>query len=162
MKKIDKNKVLLGVAIILWSLIGSYYIQPLIHGNQNAINVIVTMFTVLAGFLIAIITLIGDPKSLPSGSWRKAELAYERTHNRLVRHKFLFKLYLLTLALIFLAFVLKDQLTMYQNIIEYIYVFMTLAAFMLSLKLPSSLMTIQQERIEHEINERRREAGIKD
>ncbi|PKG73159.1 hypothetical protein CXF86_19100 [Shewanella sp. GutCb] len=161
MKKVDKEKVLLAVAIVLWSLIGSYYIQPLVHNNQHAINVIVTVFTVLAGFLIAIITLIGDPKSLPSGSWQKAELAYKRTHNRLVRHKLLFQLYLLTLALIFISFVLKDQLARYQYIIEYIYIFMTLTAFILSLKLPSSLLDIQQERIEHEIDERREKEGIK-
>lgn len=162
MSKIDRHKITFSLAVLLWSCIGSYYGQPLIHGNQDAINIIVTMFSILAGFLVAIITLVGDPKSLPSGSWQKAELGYKRTYNRLVRHKWLFKLYLTTLACVFLSVLLKDKLQDYQIIIERIYLAFALAAFIFSIKLPSTLMVIQQERIEHEINERRKSEGIKD
>lgn len=162
MNKIDRHKITFGIAVLLWSCIGSYYGQPLIHGNQDAINIIVTMFSILAGFLVAIITLVGDPKSLPSGNWQKAQLGYTRTYNRLVRHKWLFKLYLTTLALVFLSVLLKDKLQDYQLIIERIYLALALAAFVFSLRLPSTLMIIQQERIEHEINERRKQEGIEE
>jgi len=161
MNKIDRHKITFGFAVLLWSCIGSYYGQPYIHGNQDAINIIVTMFSILAGFLVAIITLVGDPKSLPSGGWQKAQLGYKRTYNRLTRHKWLFKLYLTTLAFIFISILLKDKLKDYQQLIEYLYLFLAIAAFIFSLRLPSTLMIIQQERIEHEINERRRQEGIK-
>ncbi|NKF51381.1 hypothetical protein G3R49_12515 [Shewanella sp. WXL01] len=160
MSSIDGQKVSLAIAVILWSILGSYFAQPLVHGNDSATTLIVTVFTVLAGVLMAVITLIGDPKSLPSGSWRKAELAYQRTYNRLMRHKWLFLLYLWVLALIFLSILFKGKLANYQSVIEYIYLFLANVAFILSLRLPSSLLAIQLERIEYEIEQRRKDAGI--
>lgn len=161
-KKLDNQKLKLGAAILLWSALASYYGQPLIHGNQDAVNIIVTMFSILAGFLVAIITLVGDPKSLPSGGWQKAQLGSELTYVRLNRHKLLFKLYLLTLAFVFISMLLKNKLSDYQAIFEHIYLFLACSAFLISFKLPASLMQLQQERIEHEINERRANEGIKD
>ena len=46
---------------------------PLIYENGDAINILVTVYTVLAGFLVAIIAILGDPVLIPSGDWREAE-----------------------------------------------------------------------------------------
>ena len=161
-QELDREKIKLATAVLLWSGLASHFGQPLIHGNQDAINVIVTMFSILAGFLVAIITLVGDPKSLPSGSWQKAQIGSELTYNRLNRHKLLFKLYLSTLAFIFISMLLQEKLTEYQPIIEYIYLYLACTAFLISFKLPTSLMQLQKERIEHEMAERRYKEGIKD
>lgn len=159
-REIDKGKVKYAVCITLWSGLASYYGQPLIHGNQEAVNVIVTVFSILAGFLVAVITLVGDPKSLPSGSWQVARLGSELTYNRLIRHKWLFKAYLITLFLIFISIVVKKQFPSVQVIIEYIYMFFATISCFLSFKLPAALMELQKERIEHEIEERRKSEGI--
>ncbi|CAA0111670.1 Uncharacterised protein [BD1-7 clade bacterium] len=159
-QNIDREKIKEAIAIILWSGWGAYHFQPLIHGNQDAINVIVTMFSILAGFLVAVITLIGDPKSLPSGSWQKARLGSELTYNRLTRHKWLFKTYLATLALIFVSMLMKKKLQDFQCYVEYGYLFLAISAFVMSFRLPASLMHIQRERIEAEIKERREQEGI--
>lgn len=162
-KKIDWDRLKFGFCVFLWSLLGSFYGQPLIHENQDAVNVIVTVFSILAGFLIAVITLIGDPKALPSGSWQIARLGSSRTYNRLIRHKWLFILYLVTLFLIFLSILLKkSSLGILLYLIEYIYTFLSCFAALLSFKLPSSLIELQRERIEQEISERRRAEGIDD
>lgn len=161
-REIDKEKVKYGVCITLWSVLASYYGQPLTHGNQEAINVIVTVFSILAGFLIAVITLVGDPKSLPSGSWQVARLGSELTYNRLIRHKWLFKAYLITLFLIFISIVVRNRLPSAQVVIEYIYMFFASVSCFLSFKLPAALMELQQERIEHEIEERRKNEGIEE
>jgi hypothetical protein len=161
-REIDKEKVKYGVCITLWSGLASYYGQPLVHGNQDAINVIVTVFSILAGFLVAVITLVGDPKSLPSGSWQVARLGSELTYNRLIRHKWLFKAYLVTLFLIFVSIVIKNRFPSAQVVIEYIYMFFAAVSCFLSFKLPAALMELQQERIEHEIEERRKNEGIQD
>ena len=160
--EIDKNKVKYGVCIVLWSCLASYFGQPPIHGNQDAINVIVTVFSILAGFLVAMITLVGDPKSLPSGSWQVARLGSDLTYNRLVRHKWLFKGYLITLLLIFLSMVAKNKFPTTQVVLEYMYMFFASISCFLSFKLPSALMDLQKERIEHEIEERRKNEGIDD
>ncbi|QOR37145.1 hypothetical protein HNO52_00480 [Billgrantia diversa] len=158
--QLDKEKVKYGVCIVLWSFLASYFGQPLIHGNQDAINVIVTVFSILAGFLVAVITLIGDPKSLPSGGWQMARLGSDLTYNRLVRHKWLFKGYLITLFLIFSSIVVKGRFPTTQVILEYIYMFIASISCFISFKLPSALMELQKERIEHEIQERRKQEGI--
>ncbi len=106
-REIDKEKVKLAVCLVLWGGVGAYFCQPLIHGNQDAINVIVTVFSILAGFLVAVITLVGDPKSIPSGGWQIARLGSDLTYNRLSRHKWLFKSYLITLFLIFISIVIQ-------------------------------------------------------
>lgn len=159
---VDKDKVKLAVCLVLWGGLGSYFCQPLIHGNQDAINVIVTVFSILAGFLVAVITLVGDPKSLPAGSWQMARLGSDLTYNRLIRHKWLFKSYLITLFLIFLSIVIKGKFDLIQCVLEYAYMFFSTISCILSFKLPSALIELQQERIEHEIAERRKNEGIVD
>lgn len=158
--EIDKDKIKFAVCVALWSFLVACLSQPLIHGNQDAINVIVTVFSILAGFLIAVITLVGDPKSLPSGSWRAAKLGSELTYNRLNRHKWLFYLYLVSLFLIFISIVIKSSFPVLQISIEYAYMFFATAATFFSFKLPAGLMQLQQERIEQEIEERKRMEGI--
>lgn len=45
------------------AVLSAYFLQPLVSGNKDAINTIVTVFSILAGFLIAVITFIGAPSS---------------------------------------------------------------------------------------------------
>ena len=156
----DTSKVKYAVAVALWGGLGSYIAKPLIEGNQDAINVIVTVFSILAGFLIALITLIGDPKSLPSGGWQVARLGSDLTYNRLTRQKWLFYIYLVALVLIFVSMLLKAKFKEANIWVEYVYLFFSIIAFILSFKLPSTLMELQRERIEQEIVERRRVEGI--
>ncbi|MDD5272178.1 MAG: hypothetical protein PHU14_05615 [Methylovulum sp.] len=162
MSQLDHHKIKYAVAVVLLGAIGAYFAKPLMINNQDAINVIVTVFSILAGFLVAIITLIGDPKSLPSGSWQIAELARDLTYSRLKRQKWLFYIYLTALALIFLSMLLKAKFAAINDIIEYCYLFFSVVAFILSFKLPSMLMDLQKERIEQEITERRRAENIQD
>lgn len=157
---LDSSKIRYAVAVTLWSGLGSYIAKPLIEGNQDAINVIVTVFSILAGFLIAVITLIGDPKSLPSGGWQLARLGSDLTYNRLTRQKWLFYIYLIALVLIFVSMLLKGLFKEINVWVEYVYLFFSIIAFILSFKLPSTLMELQRERIEQEIAERRRAEGI--
>ena len=153
--KVDISKIKYAMAIALYSGIGSYFGQPLIHGNDNAINIIVTVFSILAGFLVAIITIIGDPSSLPSGGWQRARLGSEVLYNRLTRHRLLFLMYLTTLLLIFISILIKGKVPFLEPWIERFYLFFSISAFSLSFQLPSALMNLHKERIEQEIDSRR-------
>lgn len=159
-RRVDFDKIKYAIAVTLWGIIGSFYTKPLIEGNQDAINVIVIVFSILAGFLIAVITLVGDPRSLPSGGWQVARLGSDLTYNRLTRHKWLFYIYLIALVLVFSSMLLKSKFKEANLVVEYIYLFFSIIAFILSFKLPSTLMELQMERIEQEISERRRLEGI--
>jgi len=159
--QLDIKKVIFGITIFLFGTFTSYCGQPLIHGNDNALGVIVTVFSILAGFLVAIIAIIGDPLILSPGSWRIAEKYRQTAHNRLVRHKWLFLLYLMTLGFIFVTMLIPATLVNTVIWFERIYLFFASIAFILSLRLPGSLMKLQEERMDSIIESRRLRENIR-
>lgn len=158
---IDFAKIRFGIFAVILASLASYLGQPLVHGNEQAVNVVVTVFSVLAGFLVAIIAIVGDPVLLPPGSWRAAELERGKLDRRLVRHKWLFTLYLLTLGLVFFALLLKDKDSSIVLWIERGFLFFGVFAFVLSLALPGSLMKVQRERIDAVIEHRRDQDNVR-
>lgn len=136
--------------------------QPLIHGNDQAVNIIVTVFSILAGFLVAIMTIIGEPGSLAGRGWRSCEINRKTVFARLVRQKWMFYLYLATLGLIFSASLTKNVCPLLTVWIERLYLGGATTAFILSLGLPSSLLNIQLERHDEIIDAKRKAVGIKD
>lgn len=153
-------KLRLAVLATVLSVLVGYFGQPLIHGNDQAINVIVTVFSVLAGFIVAIIAVVGDPILLPPGSWRAAELARDQLNNRLIRHQYLLVGYLITLALIFFALLVAKAFPACSTWLERLFLFFATFSFVLSMRLPGALMQAQRERIDAVIEHRRRTDGI--
>jgi hypothetical protein len=147
-----------GIAALAGALAG-FFGGCLIHDNHDAVEVIVTVFPILAGFLVAIMTIVGDPSVFGGRSWRAAELAMDPTYRSLVRQKWLFLLYLITVAGVFAAALLKKKWPMTTEIIERVYFGLAVGAFVLSLSLPGSLMRIQLERHEAMIARRRSGRG---
>jgi hypothetical protein len=158
--RIAPKKVALLIVVLAISFLVAQYCQPLIHGNEAAINIIVTVFSILAGFLVAIIAIVGDPALLPPGSWRVAELEREKLDRRLTRHKALFMSYLITLGLIFLSLLAAKSIPSLSYWLERIFLFLGTLAFLYSLKLPGALIETQRERITLMIDQRRKEEGI--
>ena len=156
MPRLDKKRVGLTVIAVLLGVAGANYGQPLVHGNDQAAGIIVTVYSILAGFLVAIIAIVGDPLLVPPGSWRIAEGNREKTVRRLTRHKHLFYIYLLSLGMIFAAALVKGSHPTCTIWLERGYLFLSVFAFVLSLCLPGALMRMQQERIDHIIESRRR------
>jgi len=145
----------------------AYYGQPLAHDNGDSILIIITVMTVFAGFLVAIITILGDPGLIPSGSWRVAELRRNNIEARLITHIWLFVLYLIAIGFLFTGALLnkahEDVVSMAWKIwIERLYLFFGVSAFFLTFGLPFALLKFQLNRIDSEIERRRREAGIPD
>ncbi len=158
--RVEGAKLLSRIGLIALAAVVAWQAQPLIVGNVAAINLLVTMFTVLAGFLIAIIAVVGDPMRLPPGSWRAAEQDRERIRLRLNDHKWVFVTYLVTLLLIFAALLLEgasDQWPRMGAALEHLFLFFGTYAFGVSFSLPWALTRVQQERVDAEI-ERRRDA----
>jgi hypothetical protein len=144
----------------------SYLAAPFIYGNSDAVNIFVTVYTVFAGFLVAVIAILGDPTLLPPGSWRAAENHRDEMENRLIRQTWLFSLYLGTIGLIFVGALLKDAPTSVipawvKHTITHIHLGLGVAAFLLSLALPRMLMQLQRTRVDAEIEKRRSEEGIR-
>src|ERR1039457_6885186 len=78
-----------GLLILLCaalSAVAAYYGQPLVRENPEATLVLATVMTVFAGFLVAIIAVLGDPAMIPRGSWRVAEMRHDNLEASVIRH----------------------------------------------------------------------------
>jgi hypothetical protein len=140
----------------------AYFFQPFMNGNSEAITIVITIFTVFAGFLIAVIAVLGDPALIPQGSWRIAENRRNSIETKLFWHFWLFILYLLTIGLLFVGALLKDTKTLveFRVWIERGYLFFGVFSFFLTFALPWSVMQMQKDRIDAEIERRRAQSGI--
>lgn len=135
------------------------------HGNSDAVLVIITVMTVFAGFLVAIIAIIGDPALIPEGSWRVAENRRDNIEKRLIAQLWLFVWYLLTIGLLFVGVLLDKSKTVPEDArlwIERSYLFFGTSSFLFTFGLPKALWKYQMARIEAEISRRRKDVGLKD
>ena len=148
------------------SAVAAYFGQPLVERNGDAILMMITVMTVFAGFLVAIIAILGDPAMIPKGSWRIAETRHTRLVAIVTRHTSLFYVYLIAIGLLF-AGVLADKepddflSQKVKSYIEFAFMFCTVFSFLLTLALPKVLGDIQIARSEAEIEARRSAEGIK-
>lgn len=156
-------RLLFIVICALIAAAAAYFCQPFMNGNAEAITIVITIFTVFAGFLIAIIAVLGDPALIPQGSWRIAEGRRNSIETKLFWHFWLFVLYLLTIGLLFVGALLKNTETLiaFRTWIERAYLFFGVFSFFLTFALPWSVMQMQKDRIDAEIERRRAESGIK-
>ena len=132
----DWKRISFFVFASVSGVLGAAYGQPLIHGNDLAINVIVTVFSILAGFLVAIMTIMGDPGIFGGRSWRANELNRGRVLSQLIRQKWMFTLYLFTLGMIFASSLIGKVLPKVVVWTERVYLGTAILAFILSLRLP--------------------------
>jgi len=155
------------IVCLLVSAVAAYYAQPLAHENPDAFTVIITVMTVFAGFLVAIITILGDPSMMPTGSWRITEMHRDTIEARITTHIWLFVFYLIAIGLLFVGILLNKEpdsvIPLICKIwIERLYLFFGISSFLFTFALPKSLLKFQLARFDAETEKRRKQAGIKD
>ena len=160
MKKSNLNFSYLfyGLTSVIAGVLVAMFGERLFSGNEEATQVIVTVFSILAGFLIAVMSLLGDQSIIP-GSWKMSEASKSQIRNKLTRHKWLFYLYLSTLAVIFVSTLLKKEFPDWNNKLERVYFGLATTAFLLSFRLPSSLMSVQMDRVEAVVGMRKKKSS---
>lgn len=158
--KIDISRCLFFVFAASLSIAAFLWGHPFIHDNKEAVTIIVTVFSVLAGFLVGLMALTADPSKLAArGSWKFLELNRPAVRQRLTRQLWMFELYLVTLALIFLSTLCKemDELLVW---IERTYMAFTVLSFLLSFRLPWTLARMQMDHYDEALEQLRKEAGL--
>lgn len=161
-RKFDYKLAIYSIIATVFAVIMAIILQPNIHGNEFAINMIVTVFSILSGFLVGIIIFLGEPSFMPPGDWRDAQLSKKVILSRLVKHKWLFRLYLGTVTIVFMSVLVPKE---FPNLILWLergYLFLAILALLLSFRLPSVLLQFQTDRLDLEIKRRRLDAGMKD
>ncbi|CUH67951.1 hypothetical protein TG4357_03302 [Thalassovita gelatinovora] len=138
------------VVTIGFSVAAGYWGQPLVSNNTDAINTIVTVFSILAGFLIAVITFLGDPGAR---GWDQLQLDKKSMEAKLWRHEVLFYLYLVTLGLALFMFVLPEEYEKTTLWLERLFVGSAVFVFLASFALPQSLSALQMERYQSKLDD---------
>ncbi|MBI1211405.1 MAG: hypothetical protein GC190_08080 [Alphaproteobacteria bacterium] len=163
--KADKVRVGLVLASLIAALAGSYFAEPYVRENTDAITILITVFTVFAGFLFAVIAVLGDPALIQGDSWRSIEGQRDAIAARVLLHSMLFTLYLIAIGLVFVGVVLRkaaDVPTAVNVWITRAYLFLGIWSFLLTFGLPASLLRLQLARLDAETEKRRKAAGIDD
>ncbi len=125
--------------------------QPFAHGNEKAIEIIINVFSILAGFLIAILTLFSDMRFDESANWRKLELQEAVQQQKFGKHSLLFFTYLSVLISVFLVILLTGQEnsslkdSSIITCLELVYLFLAILSVIYSLFLPSNLLKIRKQ-----------------
>lgn len=152
----EKNPVaisrLLGLATLaVISAVIGYFGQPLITENRDAVNTVVTVFSILAGFLIAVITFVAEPIIKGAKDWKELQLRKPEVRAKLWRHRVLFYLYLSTLGLALAMFLVPRGYDSVLFVLEVFFLSMATFVFLLSFTLPKSLMDLQLARYDEEL-----------
>lgn len=135
-----------------------YWGGPLVVGeNAVATRLIITVLATLNGFIIAIITIVGNPAVLYSRNWRIASAHRREIKRALVRYQFLFYVYLVTviLATASATFSSPQGFETVAHWLERITLGVAACAFFWSFALPTALVRTHDERLRDEVERRR-------
>ena len=157
------SSLVYGLAVACISFVAAWHGYDFVKVKGEATDIIVTVFSILAGFIIAIMTLLGE-QALPPGNWRIAELNRSSIIGRLTRQKWLFYTYLAVLCIIFVTALLRGQEQLISAgwiaLLERSYFGLSVFAFLMSFRLPAALLNIQLTRIDTIIEAKRKKTSI--
>lgn len=123
--------------------------------SMTALEGIISVFSILAGVLVAVMSIIGDPSMLLSGHWR---IGYEHAKDiqkRIGNYANLIAIYVLILIGVLIAIIMKDSGVQGFKWFYAVLLGLTTWGLLLSLPLPYSLMAIQKERMDEEVKRRK-------
>lgn len=139
-----------GIAVFV-SAVLTYFYGNLLTNETDVLGIVATIFSILAGVLIAVISILGDPSMLLDQSWRHSYFSAAETQRQLHRQTDIFIVYIVLLIGLF-VFMLCDELSPWFWYIQHAVFFLTSLAFIASLSLPYTLKSIQKLRLQRVID----------
>lgn len=162
MKKISIGSVIIilaGIAAITVTalFVSGCFGKPTTCQNTNALMILATVFSVFAGFTVAIVAVLGDPRILYSGSWRIASAHRRQLRHSLQRQAALLYVYLSILGLTFASALLStaDDCSLIADWFTRIALSLGAGAFVWSFALPVSIFKANLDRLDEEVKTRR-------
>jgi len=147
--------IFLGVAFVV-ALVAGWFLGEPIRVSEKPSEYIGVAFSILAASLFAVVSIVGDPSMLLPGNWRQGWESAKEIQHQLQRLNLLFLWYLFTLALLVGTELIEykewDSLYFVHNIFAFAATF----GFIVSFALPYQLQSIQRDRLEQEINQRKK------
>ena len=158
--KRDNGLVIYISLTAVLSVLSAPYLQVWYHNSRDAATILATVLSILAGFLIAVMTIVADDRSLRGKNWRQDTYYLETIQRQLLRHKFMFNLYLIVLVLIFLASLDLPWEPHYQAWTERVLLGLAVFSLSLSFRLPGEVTTRHIRELKRLIQDRRRSEDI--
>ena len=126
----------------------AYYGRDWIIGNKEAVNLIATIFSVLAGFLIAVMALVADDRMIATKTARARYMQSQVIRTKLTRHKLLFQLYLVVMLLAFAVTLKLGLPARIGDAMQCIMLGLATFAFLISFSLPSQITSEYLRKLE--------------
>lgn len=153
-RSIDRTKVLAFILSVEISVVFACHLQPHYHDNSNALTVLATIFSILAGFIVAVLAMVSDERALRGANWRQDAVYLELIKRDLGRHRAIFYLYLIVLSLAFLCAINVPLPATVQIWGERVLLFLAFFAMLRSFSLPGIISRRQLEHLEKLIKDR--------
>ncbi|ROS20946.1 hypothetical protein [Raoultella terrigena] len=156
LKNINTTGLIVSALNIIASLSFSVFLTGSLTNNTDALNLVANVFSILSGFLLLVITMSGENSTLLSNmSALDAANQEKRFLMRFNKYYALFLLYILTLALIFIFYLITKDKTNTSTILENIksvighsIAFLTCFSFIQSTFIPLKIKELFKEKRE--------------
>ncbi|ELY6154440.1 hypothetical protein SNQ13_001491 [Cronobacter sakazakii] len=154
--KINFTGVLATSINFLASALFSFFLTNSLTNNNDALNLVANVFSILSGFLLLVITMSGENSSIMANLSALDIANQERRFTmRFNKYYALFLLYILTLALIFVYYLLSKEKNnagelklLIRNSLGYIISFLTCFSFIQSTFIPLKIKELFKEKRE--------------
>ena len=151
-RETDWGRVIGTAAAVLVAAGATVFFGSGLSNEPDVLSFIATIFSILAGVLIAVISILGDPSMLLDQSWRHSYLSATETQRKIHRQTDIFIVYVVLLISLF-VFMLIDPASRAYWYMQRVTFFLTVLAFIASLSLPFSLRAIQKTRLDKAIEQ---------
>lgn len=147
--RIDWQRLSLLAILAATSIFLGIYFQPAISGKQDTINTFVTIFSILAGFLLAAITIATTPYLNGIDTKKELKRLKPTIVRRMRRHELLFYFYLMTLgAALIVGLLNSPEQAEWKVLAEKVFLSLAIFVFLTSFKLPTLLIEQQLKALE--------------
>ncbi|MGP9666257.1 hypothetical protein ACT3TY_16760 [Halomonas sp. AOP22-C1-8] len=151
----SSKKVILTIVAIAVAVLSGWYLQPWYHDSEDSPAVLVTIFSVLAGFLVAVMAIVANGSTRRGRNWRQDTYYLKLLRKEMRRHKVTFFIFIIVLALTFLTTISSSWHVNAQKIVEILALSFATLGLIDSFRLANILGNSQLESLEHEIRVRR-------
>lgn len=145
-KDLDLTRLIIFGGGAALSGAASYLLSPSLAQSNDALAAAAGVSATFAGFIIAVLTILGDASALLPGSWRVASIQTREIAGRFQRLQFIFYIFLgATFSSILMLTVITENMP-WIKWAAYLNGFLICYAFFTSFELPKALRSIHRER----------------
>lgn len=153
--KIDLTRSLIFLTGAACGVAAFVYLGGAFRSTSTIQDFFVTIYSILVGFLVAVMAVILDPGVVLRGSWRIAHLQRAEMRKRFYRHIFIFYTYLITLVFVFILKIDKWMIPGIETWIGKFAAFFAVSSLIWSFDLPISLFNIQRDKFDAIVDSRK-------